>query len=365
MRYVDEFRDSKLIKKALTQIKNIAPSADTKIMEVCGTHTHSFFRFGLSSLLPSNLRLVAGPGCPVCVSSQEYIDNSIDLAKDQNNVVLTFGDMLRVPGNLGSTLEKQRAIHGNVKVVYSVQDALLFALKNPDKRMIFLAVGFETTAPSIALGIAAAKKQKIKNLFFYSSLKLIPPAMEYLAKDRRLELSGFLCPGHVSCIIGSGAYEFMPKKFKIGCCVAGFEPLDILEGLYMLLRQIAEKRPRVQNQYRRAVTKNGNVKAKRALSEVFNVRDASWRGLGVIPASGLKIKERFSRFDAEKNFSFNLGLPAPDLKLKKCRCGDILKGLISPGGCPLFSKACTPEHPIGPCMVSSEGACSAHYKYEK
>jgi hydrogenase expression/formation protein HypD len=363
MRYIDEFRNINLIKKISEKIKVAAPSDNINIMEVCGTHTQSFFRFGLDEFLPRNLKLIAGPGCPVCVSAQEYIDNAIKLTQDKDNIILTFGDMLRIPGAM-STLEKERAKRGNVRVVYSALDALLFARRNLGKKIIFLAVGFETTAPTIALSIIRAKKENFKNLFFYSSLKLIPPAMGYLAKGR-LNLSGFLCPGHVSCVTGTKSYEFIPQKYKIGCCITGFEPLDILEGVYFLIRQITNNKPCVQNQYMRVVTKQGNLKAKNKISEVFKVCDASWRGLGKIPQSGLKIKTEFSQFDAEKKFSFSCELRVTSYELRKCRCGDILKGLISPKECPLFSKACKPEYPVGPCMVSSEGACNAYYKYKK
>ncbi len=364
MKYIDEFRNISLIKRVSDKINALAPADNINIMEVCGTHTQSFFRFGLGKFLPPNLKLIAGPGCPVCVSPQEYIDNAISLTRGKDNIIVTFGDMLRVPGTK-SNLEKERAKAGNVKMAYSALDALLFARKNPYKKIIFLAVGFETTIPTIALTIIQAKKENIRNLFFYSSLKLIPPAMDYLVKDKRLNLSGFLCPGHVSCIIGTKSYEFIPKEYKIGCCIAGFEPLDIMEGIYFLIRQIINNKPCVENQYMRAVTKQGNLKAKKATFKVFEVCDASWRGLGKIPRSGLKMREGFSQFDAEKKFSLSYGLRFSRYGLRKCRCGDILKGLISPNDCPLFFKVCEPEHPIGPCMVSSEGACNAYYKYRR
>jgi len=364
MRYIDEFRNINLIKKIAEKIKAVVPGHKINIMEVCGTHTQSFFRFSLDELLPSNLKLIAGPGCPVCVSHQEYIDNAIKLTQDKDNIILTFGDMLRIPGTK-STLEKERAKKGNVKVIYSALDSLLFARQNPDKKIIFLAVGFETTAPTIALSVIQAKKEDIENIFFYSSLKLIPPAMDYLVKDKRLNLSGFLCPGHVSCIIGTKSYEFIPRKYKIGCCITGFEPLDILEGIYFLIQQIVNNRPCVENQYTRVVTRGGNLKAENKIFEVFKVCDASWRGLGKIPQSGLKIKDEFSDFDAEKAFSINAKPCVISDKLSRCRCGDILKGLISPKDCPLFSKACKPGHPIGPCMVSNEGTCNAYYRYKR
>jgi hydrogenase expression/formation protein HypD len=361
MKYIDEFRNKNLIKKSVNAIEGIMPSKNINIMEVCGTHTQSFHRFGLSRLLPSTLRLIAGPGCPVCVSSQEYIDSAINLASQEDVIILTFGDMLRVPGSI-STLEKERVRFGNVRIVYSALDSLNVARLNPDKRVVFLAVGFETTAPTIALSTVLAKQKNLKNLFFLSSLKLIPPAMDCLLKDRRLSLDGFLCPGHVSSIIGTRPYEFIPKRYSIACCVAGFEPLDILEGIYMLLQQIKDKRPAVANQYARVVTKEGNLKAQKILQRVFKISSAYWRGLGKIPKSGLSIKDEFSRFDAEKIFCIKR--KTQDARRKtQCKCADVLKGLIEPVDCPLFSKVCLPDNPIGPCMVSSEGACNAYYKY--
>lgn len=362
MRYIDEFRNKKLIKGALSKIKEIAPEHKINIMEVCGTHTQSFFRFGLDKLLPPNLQLIAGPGCPVCVSSQGYIDSAIKLAGQKDVIILTFGDMLRVPGSL-SSLEKERGRLGNVRVVYSALDSLKVARLNPDKKVVFLAVGFETTAPTIALSIISAEKENLKNLFFFYSLKLIPPAMDYLVRDKRLNLNGFLCPGHVSAIIGTRPYEFIPRRYAIPCCVTGFEPLDILEGIYLLLRQLVKRKPAVENQYRRAVTRDGNLKAQKIIRRVFKISDAYWRGLGRIPKSGLKINTEFSEFDAQDLFKISDMRFAISDRQKRCRCADILKGLISPLDCPLFLRACSPDNPIGPCMVSAEGACNAYYKY--
>lgn len=362
MKYIDEFRNVSLAKKLTGKIKEITPRETINFMEVCGTHTQSFRRFGLNKMLPPNVRLIAGPGCPVCVSSQEYIDNAIKLSKQKDVIILTFGDMLRIPGSR-STLEKEKARYGNVRVVYSALETIGAAKRNPDKKVIFLAVGFETTAPTIALTIIAARKEKLNNLFFFSSLKLIPPAMDYLLKDKRLNLNGFLCPGHVSTIIGTKPYDFIPKRYGIGCCVSGFEPLDILEGIYMLLRQISENKPKVENQYSRVVTRSGNLKAQKIIARVFNASSAYWRGLGRIPDSGLKIRDQFRKFDIEKIFDVAEKRETIGEKHKKCRCADILKGLISPSDCPLFYKACSPDNPIGPCMVSTEGACNAYYRY--
>ncbi|MBI5144877.1 MAG: hydrogenase formation protein HypD [Candidatus Omnitrophica bacterium] len=361
MKYIDEFRNKNLMQKILQRIQEIAPQGEINLMEVCGTHTQSFFRFGLDKLLPPNIQLISGPGCPVCVSTQDYIDQAIKLANYRDVIILTFGDMLRIPGSK-SSLEKERANQAQVRVIYSPLDSLRVAQKNSAKKIIFLAVGFETTAPAIALTIMEAKREKLKNIYFFCALKLIPPAMGHLLKDKRLNLSGFLCPGHVSSIIGTRPYEFVPKKYKIPCCISGFEPLDILESVYILLEQIKKKSPRVANQYMRVVKREGNPKAKRIIAEVFKISDAAWRGFGKITQSGLKVKEKYSMFDAEKIFSIKRTTHnAP--RTTQCRCGDVLKGLISPSDCPLFAKLCSPENPIGPCMVSSEGTCNAYYKY--
>jgi len=362
MKYVNEFRNKKLVKSIANKISKMMPPGNINIMEVCGTHTQNFRRFGLDKLLPITLKFIAGPGCPVCVSDQDYIDRAIALARMKEVIILSFGDMLRVPGTQTS-LEKQRAEGSDVRVLYSPWDSLKVSRENPGKRIVFLAVGFETTTPTIALTIKAAKKAGLENLFFHTALKLIPPAMQALVADPKLKINGFLCPGHVSAIIGINPYEFIVKRYKIPCSVTGFEPLDILEGIYLLLQRIVENKPAVVNQYRRVVTRQGNLKAKKIISDVFSVADVSWRGLGIISKSGLRIRDTFSRFDAEANFSMNSRLQTPNSRLQKCRCADILKGLIAPLECPLFSKICSPDNPIGPCMVSSEGACNAHYKY--
>ena len=363
MKYVEEFRKKKLVSGFLSEIRKITPQRQIRIMEVCGTHTQSFFRFGLDKLLPQNIQLISGPGCPVCVSTQEYIDAAIKLAGEKNTLIATFGDMLRVPGTR-STLEKGRARLGNIAVVYSPLDALRLARNHPDKKVIFLAVGFETTAPAIALSILKAKQEKLGNISFFSSLKLIPPAMEYLLQDKALKLDAFLCPGHVSAIIGARAYEFVARQYRAPCCVTGFEPLDILEGIYLLLEQLIKARSQVDNQYARVVTKSGNRQAQKFMAQVFKISDADWRGLGTIPKSGLKIKDNFSRFNAEKVFNIKL-YTLYSIHNTQCRCGDILKGLINPTACPLFAKICSPEHPVGPCMISHEGACNAYYQYRR
>lgn len=363
MKYVDEFRNKNLVTRIAADIRAIMPDREIAVMEVCGTHTHNFFRFGLKDFLPANLKFISGPGCPVCVSHQSYIDMAIGLARRKDTVILTFGDMLRVPGT-ESNLEKERACGADVRVVYSALDALGVARGNPRKKIIFLGVGFETTAPTIALSILAARKEKLRNLFFFNSLKLIPPVIGYLARQEQVNIDAFLLPGHVSAVIGAKAYEFIPRKFGISCCIAGFEPVDILTGLYLIVRQIINKKPRVDNQYARLVTKTGNVKAQKIISGVFEASGADWRGFGRIKSSGLEICAKLKHLDARKAFEIPT-LRYNNKLINNCRCQDILKGLISPYECKLFKHSCSPDNPIGACMVSQEGACHAYYKYEK
>lgn len=363
MRYIDEFRDKNLIRSLAQRINQVMPQQPINLMEVCGTHTMSFHRFGLKRLLPSHLRLVSGPGCPVCVSDENYIDKAVAYSKIKDVIIVTFADMLRVPGSR-SSLEKQRARGSDVRIVYSAWDTLRIACDNPKKTVIFLSVGFETTAPTIALSLQEARRKNLKNLLFFSSLKLIPAAMDYLLKDKRLNIQGFLCPGHVSTIIGVKSYEFIPKKYGIACCIAGFEPLDIMQGIYVLLRQIRQDRPEVINQYMRLVKRQGNKKAQAVIKKAFKITDTKWRGIGCVPKSGLKLKNEFFRFDVEKVMPLKLRGELKDKRLKLCRCGDVLKGIIQPLECPLFAKSCKPQSPQGPCMVSSEGTCHAYYKYQ-
>ncbi|MFH0855629.1 MAG: hydrogenase formation protein HypD [Candidatus Omnitrophota bacterium] len=361
MKYIDEFRNPRLVKRLAANISGSNPGVKINIMEVCGTHTQNFYRFGLPGLLPGNIRLISGPGCPVCVSPQGYIDSAIALAKNKDLIIATFGDMLRIPGT-SSSLEREKARLGNVRVAYSPLDALAIAENNPDKQIVFLAVGFETTAPAIALTVLEAKRKKLKNLSFFSSLKLIPPAMRHLLSDKRLKIDGFLCPGHVSAVIGTRGYEFIPKQYKIPCCVAGFEPVDILEAILIIIGQIILHKACVANQYARVVTESGNILAQGVINRVFEPGDSNWRGFGVIPDSGLELRKEFSAFDAKRIFSIS-GKTARTRIAGKCRCADVLKGIISPDACVLFAKACNPDNPIGPCMVSSEGACNAYYKF--
>lgn len=362
MKYIDEFRDKRLIRLVAGNVeKTVDPKRCYRFMEVCGTHTMSIARYGLKHLLPSNIKLLSGPGCPVCVTPTSFIDKAVSYSGLKDVVIATFGDMMKVPGS-ESSLEKVRSERGNIKVVYSTLDALSLAVKNPNKRIIFLGVGFETTAPTIAAAIKEAKERGIDNFFVLSGHKIMPPALKALIEDRNLNLDGFILPAHVSTIIGSRPYGFISRSYNIPCVIAGFEPLDIMQGIYMLIRQVSQEEPKVEIQYERVVRPSGNKLAQSILKDVFKVADSEWRGLGLIPKSGLAIRREFSSLDSEKNFEIK---PVKRIGDKKgCICGEILKGLKTPPDCRLFDRGCSPEHPIGPCMVSSEGTCSAWYTYK-
>ena len=360
MKYIDEFRDKTLVRKLISEIEKFSKN-DINFMEVCGTHTVAIFRSGIKQLLPKNINLISGPGCPVCVTSQSDIDRMLALARIKNVIITSFGDMLKVPGTK-STLEKERAAGSDIRLVYSPLDALDIARKNKNKEIIFLAVGFETTSPVIALVVADARKEKLRNFSIYCCHKLIPPAMSTLLEAREIRIDGFLCPGHVSAIIGAKAYDFIADKFKIPCVISGFEPTDILETILMLLKQTKEKSASVQIQYKRIVHTQGNTAAQKMLSLVFSPCDADWRGLGIIPRSGLRLNAGYKNFDAGAKFQIKSIKPAEP---KNCLCGEVLRGVRNPSQCKLFAKACNPENPYGPCMVSSEGTCAAWYKYNR
>lgn len=328
-------------------------------MEVCGTHTVSIFRNGIRSLLPETISLLSGPGCPVCVTAQNEIDAFIELAKLNDVIIATFGDLIRVPGG-NSSLQKEQAKGRDVRVVYSTFDAIELAKKNPDKKVIFLGVGFETTAPTISASILAARDLNLNNYFVISAHKLLPPALFALAKNKETKIDGFILPGHVSVIIGVNAYIPFFEKYNIPCVIAGFEPIDILQSILMLTKQIEDDAPKLENAYKRAVNFDGNPKALSTLDAVFETADATWRGLGVIPLSGLKIRKEYEAFDAQKVFGIEFSESEDP---KGCACGEILLGLKIPPQCPLYKKTCTPIQPVGPCMVSSEGTCAAYYRY--
>jgi hydrogenase expression/formation protein HypD len=354
------FRDPELASSISKRIwdKVLRP---IKIMEVCGTHTMSIARFGIRDLLPPSLTLISGPGCPVCVTSQGDIEAYIGIGSASDNTVLvTFGDMMRVPAR-GTSLQKERAKGKDIRVVYSPMEALEMAEREPEKRFVFMGIGFETTAPAVAFSIMEAKRRGIGNYMVYSSHKLVPPALLAILSSPDLSIDGFILPGHVSTIIGSDPYGFIPEEYGRAAVIAGFEPVDILMSIEMILDQINSGDRKVEIQYKRVVRPDGNRKAREIMYEVFEVGDASWRGFGVIPRSGLFIKESYSDFDASKAFALSRTEDPPEPK--GCSCGDVLRGLILPYECKLFGKACKPESPVGPCMVSSEGSCAAYYKY--
>ncbi|MBC8017313.1 MAG: hydrogenase formation protein HypD [Verrucomicrobia bacterium] len=361
MNFQDEFRNRQLVAIMADNIRRMARQLKRPVnfMEVCGTHTMSIYQYGIRSLLPENVRLVSGPGCPVCVTPVGYVDAALACTSDPNNIVATFGDMLRVPGSRSSLME-QRAIGADVRIVYSPLDAVALAKTHPERRVIFLGVGFETTAPAVAASILESARLGLSNYCVLASHKTMPVPMEILSADPELALSGYLCPAHVSTIIGGNAYKPLAEKYHIPCVVTGFEPADVMQGIEMLLAQVLAEESRVEIQYKRAVTWEGNPKAQAILQRVFIPSDAAWRGLGVLPDSGLRIRPELAAFDAEKV----LNLPvAEGSENPACRCGEVLKGKLSPFDCPLFGGACTPEEPVGACMVSSEGTCAAAYKY--
>lgn len=361
MNYVDEFRNRDLVKGLAAQIAALASSLPEPVtfMEVCGTHTMSIYQYGIRSLLPPQVRLISGPGCPVCVTPIDYVDKAVAYARRPDTIVATFGDMLRVPGST-SSLMQERATGADVRIVYSSLDALALAEKNPFKKVVFLGVGFETTAPTVAGSIVTAAARRVSNYFVLSAHKTIPVPMQILSSDPELGIDGYMCPAHVSAVIGANAYRFLAEEHKVPCVVTGFEPADVMHGVWMLVRQLAEKRSQVEIQYSRFVTWEGNLKALALLNEVFTPAATPWRGIGVIPRSGLEISAKYAAYDAEKALPVQAEEPR---EFQGCLCGEILKGKVVPNQCPLFGDACTPETPVGACMVSSEGSCAAAYKY--
>ena len=331
-----------------------------RFMEVCGTHTVAIFRGGIRQLLPDSVELVSGPGCPVCVTHDDYMDKAIAYAQRDDVIVTTFGDMLKVPGSK-SSLSNEKTKGADIRIVYSPLDSIEIAKENPDKKVIFLAVGFETTAPTAAATVLAAKQQNVNNLFMLSAHKLVPPVLNLLLSDEKTKVDGFILPGHVCVVTGTEEFDFLADKFHLPGVVTGFEPLEILRSLYRLCYQVANKEAKVENEYGSVVKPEGNPQAKAIMSRVYRKADTSWRGMGEIPLSVLKMQEEFKEYDIENVLPLSL----ENAKIKKtaCRCGEVLQGLIKPMECPLFGKACIPEHAIGPCMVSVEGTCAAWYKY--
>jgi hydrogenase expression/formation protein HypD len=330
-----------------------------KLMEVCGTHTMAIARAGIKKLLPEEIELVSGPGCPVCVTSQRDIDRAVEIAGIKDVLMTTFGDMMRVPGSRSSFQDAAES-GANVLVVYSCLDALRIAEENPSRRVVFMGVGFETTSPTVAATIIEAKKRKIRNFFLLSNFKVIFPALEAIAGSNKIQIDGFICPGHVSVITGSEPYERIAARYGKPCVITGFDEIDIIKGVKRLVDQVNKGDSKVEIEYKRAVKKKGNRKANKILQSVFEPGDSEWRGLGKIKKSGLRLKKKYRQFDAEKEFKVSV----PDVPLPRgCLCGDVLQGISAPRDCRLFGKKCTPRSPVGPCMVSSEGTCAAAYRY--
>lgn len=352
------FKDPKLARGLIETIHRLAPEHAT-LMEVCGTHTVAIARNGIRDLMPEGLRLASGPGCPVCVTCNRDIDTVIALARIPNVTITTFGDMTRVPGSTSSLLAEQAAGR-SVEIVYSPLDALAFAKAHPEREVVFVGVGFETTTPLVAMAIKRAKAMELSNFTVFAAHKNMPGALELLVGDPTLELDALILPGHVSTIIGAEPYRFLAEKYGIPGVITGFEPVDVLQGIAMLVRQLHEGRAEIEIAYARGVMPEGNPVALAAINEVFETCTATWRGLGDIPGSGYRIRDEFASFDAVRRFEPDV---EPTRDPKGCRCGDVLRARIAPNECPLFRTVCTPENPVGPCMVSSEGSCAAYYRY--
>ncbi len=357
IKYIDEYRDKSIVLKIAEEIRRIS-TRPLRFMEVCGGHTMAIQKFGIPSLLPDNIRLLSGPGCPVCVTDRIFIDTAIAFSRLDDTIITTYGDLIRVPGS-SSSLDAERGRGQQIRIVYSILDALEIARENPDKKVIFLGVGFETTTPSSAAGVVNARKMGLKNFYLYSSHKVMPPAMTALI-DEGVEIDGYIAPGHVSAITGTAIFDDIPARYGLGCVISGFEPVDLMQSILMLTKQKEENNPRVEIQYKRAVVREGNAKAQKLVGEVFDSADDWWRGLGVLKDSGLKLRSEFKDMDAAASIPVDVEKTRED---KGCICGEILKGLKSPDDCKLFGKACTPNDPVGACMVSNEGACAAWYRY--
>ena len=359
MRFIDEYRDRKLVLGIAESIRKRS-TRDIVLMEVCGGHTMAVHKFGLRELLPETIRLISGPGCPVCVSGTGFIDNVVKLAKMPGNIIATYGDLLRVPGSF-SSLEQEKGTGADVRFVYSVLDSLEIARRNPDRTIVFPGIGFETTAPATAAAILRAHKEGLKNFKVLSSHKVMPPVMRALI-DEGVKIDGYIAPGHVTAITGTEMYRPIVEKYGLGIVVAGFEPTDILQSIKMLVAQFEDHDPKVEIQYSRVVKPEGNSIARNLMNEIFELGDDRWRGIGMIPDSGLKIRRKYQSFDTEKYFD----LPeAEETEPAGCICGEVLKGLKTPTDCTLFSRVCTPVNPVGACMVSNEGTCAAYYRYRQ
>ncbi len=372
MRYIDEFRDPALARTIADAIADaVATAADPgrryALMEFCGGHTHAIHRYGVPDLLPESIHMVHGPGCPVCVLPMGRIDNAVAIAREPGVILCTYGDMMRVPGSNGASLLKAKAEGADVRMVYSSADALAIARECPSRQVVFFAIGFETTTPPTAVAILEAERLGLANFSVFCNHVLTPAAMQSIMEspDVRetggVRIDGFVGPAHVSTVIGSRPYEHFASEYRRPVVIAGFEPLDVMQAILMLVRQLNEGRAEVENEFTRAVTRDGNLKAQAMMAEVLELRRSfEWRGLGQVPYSALRIRERYARFDAERRFDVP-ELPWADNKA--CECASVLRGVTEPTQCKLFGTVCTPETPVGPCMVSAEGACAAHYTY--
>lgn len=364
MRYLDEFRDRRRAETLLAEIRRVPAPASSEpwvIMEVCGGQTHSILRYGIDALLPAHIELVHGPGCPVCVTPLELIDRGLAIARRPEVIFASFGDMLRVPGSQGSLLDA-RAQGADVRIVYSPLDAVRIARENPDRQVVFFAVGFETTAPAVAMAVKQAHAESLHNFSVLVSHVLVPPAMAAILESPGSRVNAYLGPGHVAAIMGCAEYEELLGRFHVPVVITGFEPIDLLEGIWMAVRQLQEGRAAVENQYARTVRSDGNLPARQALQEVFEVCDRKWRGVGLIAQSGFRLREPYQALDASRRFAVEtIATREPP----QCISGLVLQGQKRPTDCPAFGKACTPEHPLGATMVSSEGACAAYYSYRR
>ena len=366
MKYLSEFRDPILADKLINEIKSdidLLKYSERKIrmMEVCGGHTHTIFKYGLEQLLPKEIELIHGPGCPVCVLPINKVDECVELAEEKQVILTTFGDAIRVPGSKKSLLQA-KAEGADIRIVYSPMDALDIAVKNPGKDVVFFALGFETTMPSTALTVQEAKKQEVLNFSILCNHITIPQTLKALLDTDNLNLDAFIGPGHVNMIIGTEVYDFIVNQYKKPIVISGFEPLDILQSISMLIKQLLENRCEIENQYKRVVSKKGNIIAQEAINNVYQIKEYSeWRGLGLIPESGVMLRNEYELYDAEKKYDLKtVNTPDPE----KCQCGEVLQGFIKPYECKLFGKECTPHNPIGALMVSSEGSCAAYYNYK-
>jgi len=357
MKFIDEFRDKEIAEGLIQRIRNNS-SRPIQLMEVCGTHTVSIFRYGIRGLLPDHIRLLSGPGCPVCVTPNEDIDLAIALSRQKDVIIATFGDMMKVPGST-SSLQKEKAEGRDIRIIYSSLEALKIAKENPGRRVVFLAIGFETTSPTIAVAILRAKNENLHNLFFLNSQKRVPPVLLALLQTKRIKIDGLILPGHVSTIIGTIPYQFIAREFGRPAVITGFEPLDILQGIWMLVKQIEENRVTIEVQYRRVVHEEGNPIALSKIGEVFEKDESRWRGLGLIPDTGYRFKESYKEMDV-RNFEVDV---EPSREHPECVCGEVLQGIKTPLECRLFKRVCHPENPIGPCMVSIEGTCHTYFKF--